>query len=673
LATKVDRCGSPEPEKAAKNAGSLEETGVTVVALDQLGSKEYTQAVERAWERLIADYPIEDSAIRDVVLRSWRRCRALGIDPAQRTAPANKTDASRLNWSRDGWLSDSVRTSLDEISPYLEKAQSVAVVSDLTGAVVSVEGDRKLTEALACSSGIMAGAILSEHYGGTNAVGTALEVGGPVTIHAGEHFCQTGKAWSCSATVIRDPVDRSVVGAVDITNPATMLPMLARACVVALVERIQAHLMQQELLGRTRLIEHFFEQRHRSDTIVAFDRRGRIVKSTPGAKIEGFVLGQEEQIPGLDRGSIERWNFARLPHWIRPEYLSPVQLDGVCFGGLLRIPYHGSLRNGAPAIVSRTLPSALRRLADASPSLLPMLAQAERIAPNRLPVLLQGETGTGKDVLAKAIHEASSVATGPFVAVNCAALPRELIAGELFGHAEGAFTGARRGGAKGRFEEANGGTIFLDEIGDMPIDLQPYLLRVLEEGASSRLGESTKRRISVRVIAATNRPLDNDVAQGRFRSDLFYRLDGISLHLPPLRERAADIPCLVRSILRTLTPAREIPPEVGPDLLEILCAHDWPGNIRELRNVLSRILALSSDKLLDARALPWGLGSQTAARRPDADRYQLSNLRDNERRLILDAVTATGGSPTEAAKAIGISRATIYRRLKSYRGTQKDV
>jgi transcriptional regulator of acetoin/glycerol metabolism len=125
--------------------------------------------------------------------------------------------------------------------------------------------------------------------------------------------------------------------------------------------------------------------------------------------------------------------------------------------------------------------------------------------------------------------------------------------------------------------------------------------------------------------------------------------------------------------LRTLNPAGEIPPEVGPDLLEILCAHDWPGNIRELRNVLSRILALSSDKLLDARALPWGLGSQTAARRPDADRYQLSNLRDNERRLILDAVTATGGSPTEAAKAIGISRATIYRRLKSYRGTQKDV
>src|SRR4029077_8961740 len=150
------------------------------------------------------------------------------------------------------------------------------------GRALSVEGDRNLTESVASSSGIMPGANLSEHCGGTNAVGTALALGSPVTIHGGEHFCQTGKAWSCSATVIRDPVDRSVIAVVDITNPATMLPMLARACVAALAERIQAHLMHQELLGRPRLIEDFFEQRCRSDTIVAFDRPGRIVKFTSG-------------------------------------------------------------------------------------------------------------------------------------------------------------------------------------------------------------------------------------------------------------------------------------------------------------------------------------------------------------------------------------------------------
>jgi sigma-54 dependent transcriptional regulator, acetoin dehydrogenase operon transcriptional activator AcoR len=207
----------------------------------------------------------------------------------------------------------------------------------------------------------------------------------------------------------------------------------------------------------------------------------------------------------------------------------------------------------------------------------------------------------------------------------------------------------------------------------MPLDLQPYLLRVLEEGTSSRLGESIQRRINVRVIAATNRPLDDDVAQGRFRSDLFYRLDGISLYLPPLRERSADIPWLVRSMLQTLTPVAETPPEVTPDLLEVLCEHDWPGNVRELRNVLSRILALSSDKLLDAHALQGGLRSHHPVRRQEAERYELRNLRDNERKLILDAVAATGGSATDAARAIGISRATIYRRLRSYRAAHEDV
>ncbi|WP_158515331.1 sigma-54-dependent Fis family transcriptional regulator [Paraburkholderia phytofirmans] len=640
---------------------------MTIVALDQLGSTDYARSVERTWERFISDRPIDDGAIREVVLKSWQRCQAFGVDPAQRTASAN---ANKIYVQQGGWLNASVRAGLDDIASCLAETRSVAVVGDLSGTIFSVAGDRDLAEVLAFSSGIFAGANLSEHYGGTNAVGTALALGGPVTILGGEHFCQTGKAWNCSATVIRDPVDQSVIGVVDITNSATTPPMLTCACVTTLVERIQSHLVHQELFGRTRLIEGFFEQRHRSDEIVAFDRRGRIVKSTPGAKIDGFALREEEQIPGLDRDSIERWNFERLPNWIRPEYLSPVEMNGVLFGGIVRIPYGGPRRASAPPAI-KTLSSGLRQLAEASPSLLAILVQAEQIASKRLPVLLQGETGTGKDVLAKAIHEASSVSAGPFVAVNCAALPRELIAGELFGHAEGAFTGARRGGAKGRFEEANGGTIFLDEIGDMPIDLQPYLLRVLEEGATSRLGESIQRRINVRVIAATNRPLEYDVAEGQFRSDLFYRLDGICFHLPPLRERSGDIPSIVRSILRTLTPAAETPPEVGTDLLEILSAHDWPGNIRELRNVLARIIALSDDELLDARVLQGRLGPRATTRRPESNGHMLSNVRENERKLILDAVAATGGSATDAAKAIGISRATIYRRLKSYRAAHK--
>jgi sigma-54 dependent transcriptional regulator, acetoin dehydrogenase operon transcriptional activator AcoR len=285
------------------------------------------------------------------------------------------------------------------------------------------------------------------------------------------------------------------------------------------------------------------------------------------------------------------------------------------------------------------------------------LAQAQRYAMRRMPLLLQGETGTGKDLLARIIHDAGPTPDAPFIAINCAALPRELVASELFGYAEGAFTGARRSGAKGRFAQAHGGTIFLDEIGDMPLDLQPYLLRALEERTITRLGETTARQIDVRVMAATNRPLAIDVAQGRFRADLFYRLSGASLELPPLRDRLDDLPHLVEHLLRQIVPGDAIPPFVDETVFAKLRTHDWPGNVRELRNMLERMVALSPDGVLDTEFSGLGKSSTPAPRQ----------LRSTERQMILAALAASGGSAKEAARTLGISRATIYRRLSAYR------
>lgn len=642
------------------------------ITLQQVSSREYSRVVAKTWERMIADYPIDEDAVRDVVLASWRRCQALGVDPARRAAPSGceppDLDGVRQQNQR---FTEVVRTCLASVIPYLAETRSVLIVSDPSGALLDVDGDRGLTEALGTNR-IQPGAGWHEHHSGTNAVGTALALGRAVTIHGEEHFCHAGKSWSCSAEVVRDPVDGSVLGVVDITSPASTLPMHARACVAALVERVQAQLIQHELSDRTRLIEAFFDQRNGTDALVVFDRRGRVVKATPGARSERVSFAPEAQIPGLDPASIERWAFGALPDGVRSEFLSPVWQHNVCLGGILRIPARAQRRAGPPAIAFPALSPALRQMAETSPSLLPLLAQAQRFATQRFPVLLQGETGTGKDVLARAIHEAGAIhaagraAGAPFVAVNCAALPRELIASELFGHAEGAFTGARRGGAKGRFEEANGGTIFLDEIGEMPADLQPYLLRVLEDGAMSRLGETGTRRIDARVIAASNRPLADDVSAGRFRADLFYRLDGASLYLPPLRERVEDIPPLIGGLLRNIVPPGETPPELSAELTDILCSRDWPGNVRELRNVLVRTIAMAPGDVLDATALSHALGPPARPVRgfaPDPGR----TLKDTERRLILTTVKAAGGSATDAAKSLGISRATMYRRLKAYR------
>jgi sigma-54 dependent transcriptional regulator, acetoin dehydrogenase operon transcriptional activator AcoR len=641
---------------------------MNAITLQQVSSKEYARVVARAWERLIADYPIDDAAVRGVVLESWRRCLALGVDPARRAAPSGaRADDADTMYRQNQRLKDALRTSLATIIPYLAETRSVLIVSDPSGTLLGVEGDPGLTELLA-GNRITAGAGWHEHHVGTNAVGTALALAGAVTIHGEEHFCHAGKRWSCSADVVRDPVDGHVLGVVDITSSARILPMHARACVAALVERVQADLVQRELADRTRLIEAFFEQHAVSDALVVFDRRGQVVKATPGARSERFAFTAGAKIPRLDPSSIERGTFNALPDGVDPEYLAPVWQNNVCLGGILRIPQR---RQQKPTHAAAGLSPALRAVMETSPSLLPLLVQAQRLAALRLPVLLQGETGTGKDVLARAIHAAGSTVGAPFVAVNCAALPRELIASELFGHAEGAFTGARRGGARGRFEEANGGTIFLDEIGDMPLDLQPYLLRVLEDGATSRLGEAGKRPLNMRVIAATNRPLADDVAQGRFRADLFYRLDGTTLHLPPLRERTGDIPSLIDALLRSIVPPGEAVPCLSPELLDALCAHDWPGNVRELRNTLVRVVAMGSDEAVDRDILPHAWG-QPKLSVPRLATPQVVTLKTNEQQQILAAMKAAGGSAARAARALGISRATIYRRLKAYNSNDKS-
>jgi transcriptional regulator with PAS, ATPase and Fis domain len=245
------------------------------------------------------------------------------------------------------------------------------------------------------------------------------------------------------------------------------------------------------------------------------------------------------------------------------------------------------------------------------------------------------------------------------VPVNCAALPRDILASELFGHAEGAFTGARRGGARGRFEQANGGVLFLDEIGDMPADLQPYLLRVLEEGMVWRLGEAVPRKIAVRVIAATNRPLAKDVAAGRFRADLYHRLNVAGLTLPPLRERTSDIPLLADHLLRDIADMAP-PPQIAPDVMDIFMRYRWPGNVRELRNCLARMALLATDGVLGIEHLPATMQDEELA--PDSP--AASTIRGAERLMVLAAIRREGGNISRAARSLGIARTTLYRHIR---------
>ncbi len=301
-----------------------------------------------------------------------------------------------------------------------------------------------------------------------------------------------------------------------------------------------------------------------------------------------------------------------------------------------------------------------------------VLSLVEQVAPSRANVLVTGESGVGKEIVARAIHSLSPRAAGPFVAVNCAAIPESLMESELFGHEKGAFTGAveRRAGC---FELANGGTLLLDEIGDMPAATQAKLLRVLEDSRVRRLGGRAEMQVDVRVIAATNRVPEEAVRRGQLREDLYYRLNVFHIQIPPLRERKEDVPLLVEALLPGLN-AKHGCRVTGVDAaaLEMLMARDWPGNVRELRNVLERAVILAGEGAIAPQHLPQPGAAKpeaAAATPPDAVVIRIGTTVDEaERALILRTLEHAGNNKTRAAEILGISLKTLHNKLKEYAG-----
>jgi transcriptional regulator with GAF, ATPase, and Fis domain len=300
-----------------------------------------------------------------------------------------------------------------------------------------------------------------------------------------------------------------------------------------------------------------------------------------------------------------------------------------------------------------------------------------RVAPTQAPVLILGENGTGKELVARAIHAASTRAKRPIVTVNCAAIPETLFESELFGHARGAFTGATEA-RRGKFQLADGGTLFLDEIGEIPPALQPKMLRALESGETERVGGRDVERVDVRVLAATNRALPDEVRAGRFRQDLYYRLLVVPVYVPPLRERREDIPLLARHYLELACRQNRIRPKtLNDDALARLVAHAWPGNVRELRNAMGRVAILVSGDTVRADALAFlavgieAAGGSGAA--PPAGAFDLADeLVRHERAIVLQVLERNRWRMTRSAQELGLERSHLYKKLKAL-GIERPV
>jgi transcriptional regulator with PAS, ATPase and Fis domain len=421
-----------------------------------------------------------------------------------------------------------------------------------------------------------------------------------------------------------------------------------------------------------------------SDGIILLDRRGNPIKASDRAQsalnslsANGRMAAPIElsklKIPASLKGDLR----AGLPDWINHDWLEPIIDNGQKIGSILTIPNRG-LQIGPRRSEAIVLKSAggknqhFSRVIGNSPKILEAVDCAQRLAKSNVPILLLGETGVGKDVFAHAIHSTSATSSeAPFVALNCGAFSRELLTSELFGYAEGSFTGARRGGMMGKIEAASGGTLFLDEIGEMPLDLQPHFLRVLEDGAIFRVGENKARSVSFRLLAATNKDLRKEVADGRFRMDLYYRISVAAINIPPLRERAEDIQAISEFFLEKLADRHGLQRQsLDAEVLEILNRLNWQGNVRELRNVLERAILMSTGTVLTKESLPADLRHSVEAApgltSPANSRLDMKSLEQVEKDAIVSTIERLSGNMTAVARELGIAKSTLYVKLKKF-------
>jgi len=636
------------------------------------------RSIMAAWEKFLCGDDLPDNAVRRMVEDSWRRCLDTGVSPGQCSAPVVvDEDGMRSLQGRHHDLIEAAKPVMAHAHDFLSESGTMMILTDPKGVILWVEGDPS-AKFDGHEIKLVPGALWDETSSGTNAIGTALASGQPIQICAAEHFCEGVKRWTCSASVIRDPYDGSILGALDISGLSGSHNTHCLALAVAGASRIETRLSAVEMARRARLLDITFNQSSRwtESGLVVFDRRGRLVRANENAGLYfnslGFDLDVCNDLGAKFGEEIERVR-ADLPPWLKADWIEPVLERDERLGTILAIPPSQRWAPRPAAKASPFTPPApndpFERIVGASATIATAKDRGRRLAKLHLPVLLLGPTGAGKEVFARALHDAGRDAKGPFVPLNCGSMTRDLLTSELFGYAEGAFTGARRGGMVGKFEAASGGTLFLDEIGEMPLELQPHFLRVLEDGEVYRVGENKPRKVQVRVVAATNRDLRDEVAQGRFRMDLYYRLAVATLRLPALADHREDIPALAAHFVdltaRTHKVARK---RIDADVIAALQAYSWPGNIRELRNVVEGMTLLAEGdsisredlppEFLDAPEPPCG-PSAVAPAAP-------LRLADRERETIIAAIEAERGNLTRVAARLGVAKSTLYEKVKRY-------
>ncbi len=625
---------------------------------------------------------------------SWHRCLKKGVDRYDGISHLilDSVEFNKLLCERKD-LIKTAKSIMSNLYDFVRGSGFILMLSDEKGYLIDVFGDFKTMER-ATRVNLLPGYRWGEKESGTNGIGTALALREPIQVSGGEHYCKKLHTWTCSAAPIFNENTR-VIGSLQMSGPANKAHPHTLGLVVAAVKAIGAKISVEkrnlELSVMNNRLKNVLQSM--SEAAMIIDKNGTVRQINSGIR---HLFGTDI----TDSSVRDIWgsdsNFSKILSEGKISKNIEVLMDtarGQVSSKITVVPLKNGTEQQTDTVVVITPSKSTRKsnhhykniktgfnfndIIGNHNEIKTAIRMAQKASFNTSHVLIEGESGTGKELFAQAIHNHGPWRNGPFLAINCASLPRDLIVSELFGYAEGAFTGALRRGKPGKFEMASGGTLFLDEIGDMPIDQQATLLRVLQEKRITRLGGDKPITVDTRIICATNRNLQVEVQKGRFRQDLFYRLNVILITLPPLRNRGNDLLLLFDSFLNKVsarlgTTVRDVQPAVKKHLIR----HDWPGNLRELENVVEKLITATDDGIIRIEHLPKEI--RTCDMHYQANSALNSNrsgcsgkniklfLAEKEHQLMIDLLQQHKGNISRIAREMGVSRNTIYRKMESY-------
>jgi transcriptional regulator of acetoin/glycerol metabolism len=605
------------------------------------------------------------------------------IDPELKRAPKiNEEEFLIICQKRKNLLLQVSVPIISKFTAFFDYTQSAIVITDENGTILYVAGNEELKKE-GSIYGYDVGTRWSEECAGTNAIGTCLTLAQPVAVVGDEHYVKIWRKYGCAASPIRDPFSGEIIGSFNISCRLENFHVFSLCIVEMLSEIIEStlrNISNTRVYSRQGLImDKFLETSKEADLndgIIAIDLEGNILasnkaihsiiesdKNMPLKNLFEFYPAVQEMLDSsVDapitfstklHGRINE-NNSYLANFI-PIFSNDSRLEG-WLGRVFKIP-SGDISRRDKSDRNPLQPIYV------SLSMSKVINKARKVASFASTKLILGESGVGKEILARFIHANGTRASQPFIALNCAALPKELLASELFGYDSGAFTGARIKGKPGKFQMANRGTIYLDEIGDMPIELQSYLLRVIEEKKISRLGGTDNIPIDVQIIASTNRDLKRLVKENKFRLDLYYRLNVININIPPLRERKEDILPLAEFFLEKVANKLDgISKRLSSHAKEALLKYNWPGNIRELEHTIEMAHAISDGEIIGLEDLQEEILAGTSYFEEKLSSEQTYSEEDK----IIKAIRMCKGNMSKVADTLHISRTTLYRKMTKY-------